>query len=171
MGVTLTYKRLRDVLHYDPGSGLFKQNNIKRGTLNKKTGYIYICIDYQIYLAHRLAWFYVYGYFPENEIDHINGIRSDNRIYNLREVSHQCNMRNCKLRKNNKSGITGVYFEKKTNKYLVQIGVDNITKSIGKFKDFDDAVKARWKAEIKYDYPNCQTTSVSYLYLKENKLL
>ena len=111
------------------------------------------------------------SYLPENEIDHINRIKDDNRWCNLREVSRQCNVRNCSIGKNNKSGITGVGWVKKCNKWCSRITVSRKTICLGNYKEFSDAVKARWDAEVKYNFPNCNTTSSAYEYLKEHNLL
>ena len=84
-------------------------------------GYIRIRIDGKDYLAHRLAWLYHHGYFPENQID---GFRDDNRIKNLREASRRCNMQNQKISCVNNSTITGVSWDAAHKKWHVQIKVN-----------------------------------------------
>lgn len=128
-------------------------------------------IDSVRYKAHRLAWLYVYGYFPENDIDHINRMKDDNSIANLREVSRQCNIRNVGLRSTNKTGVTGVSWCKRFGKWQAQIRADKMNKNLGYYVDFIDAVRSRWKAEIKYNFPNCNTISSSYTYLEKYNLL
>jgi len=170
----ITQKRLKELLHYDPDTGIFTwEVNKKRARRGDKAGtdragYIQIKIDQIAYKAHRLAWLYMEGYFPENEIDHINRVTDDNRWGNLREVSHQCNMRNKKIRDDNTSGVTGVFWNKKYTKWEVFIKVDGKQKYFGRHKEFTNAAQARWEAEVEYNFPNCNTTSSAYLWLKEN---
>jgi len=92
---TITYDEVHKLFNYDPEIGIFT-NKIPRGSSAKKgafagslngDGYLNIQVNGKSYKASRLAWLYVFGYFPENQIDHINRIRTDNRIENLREVS------------------------------------------------------------------------------------
>ena len=89
----LTQKRLKELLDYDPKTGIFTwkyaNNNRKAGSkagYKAKDGYIAISIDSKRYLAHRLVWLFVYGHFPKYDIDHINRIRDDNRIENLQKA-------------------------------------------------------------------------------------
>lgn len=112
-------KLLKELLEYNGATGGWV-NKINRGrarvgrtvgTLNKKTGYVVIGINGNMYQAHRLAWVYTYGDFPSGEqpfIDHINGKRADNRIENLRVSSHKENNKNKQMRHNNTSGVNGV---------------------------------------------------------------
>ena len=173
----LTQKRLKEALIYNGDTGIFT-NRIRRimsieGTVvgsNTNNGYIAIHFDGKRYLAHRLAWLYIYGYFPENNIDHINRNKKDNRISNLREVSQQCNIRNSKLRKTNKSGVTGVCWYKNAGKWLAHIKINNKAVHLGRFDDKKDAVRARWDAEKKYKFPNCCTTSTAFNYLNNNNI-
>ena len=99
----LTQQRLKEVLQYTPETGEFMWlvtlNNralagAVAGCVCKRTRYRKISIDQVLYLAHRLAWLYVHGRFPEAEIDHRNGVRDDNRIDNLRDVTHAVNTQN-----------------------------------------------------------------------------
>jgi hypothetical protein len=120
----LTADQLRAVLDYNPATGIFtwhdrpdirpSANSGRRwtvaGTTSSKHGYVAICINGRHRLAHRLAWLYVYGRWPADEIDHINEARSDNRIANLRESTHaQNNTRSKAHRHNSTSGVLGVY--------------------------------------------------------------
>lgn len=134
-----------------------------------RDGYIKIKVNYCRYFAHRLAYLYVYGYMPENQIDHKDRVRHHNWIENLREATQQCQNRNKNIGKNNKSGVVGVRLAK--GKWRATIGVDKKYISLGSFKFFKNAVFARWEAEKKYKFPNCCTSSSAYSYLKEKGMI
>lgn len=121
-------------------------------TARNEKGYRVGTVFYKRAFAHRIAWLLHYGSWPKQEIDHINGIPTDNRIENLRDVTNSENHRNCRRRKDNTSGITGVVWFKSTSRWKAQIHVNGQTKSVGYFTDFNDAVAARKKAEIKLGY-------------------
>lgn len=99
-----------------------------------------------------MAWLYIYGEFPDGEIDHINGNKADNRICNLRCVDHFTNMKNYPLPRNNKSGIIGVSWYKALSKWEAKIQHDGKSIHLGYFDDLDDAAKARKAAEEKYSF-------------------
>lgn len=125
------------------------------GCLSKSKGYIEIIINNKIYYAHRLAWLYVTGAFPKKEIDHINGIRNDNRVDNLRAATHEDNQKNQKLRKDNSTGYQGVIFNKKEEKYKVQINNKGERIYGSSHENYKDAVDERKRLEKKYGYhPN-----------------
>ena len=137
-----------------------KTNSVKIGDIAKSVdgkGYIHVSIDGKRYKAHRLIWMFVYGYMPENQIDHINRVRDDNRIENLREVSQSCNTQNSGIRSDNTSGIKGIYWHKKRNNWAARITVNGKRKNLGGFKNKVDAAKARYEAELKYDWASCET--------------
>ena len=106
---------------------------------------------------------------PENEVDHKDRDKRNNAITNLREVSHLCNMRNKKIASDNKSGVTGVCQKTGKDTYTATIGVDGETVFLGHFKSKIEAIRFRWNAEILFDFPNCNTTSSAYQYLKTHK--
>jgi hypothetical protein len=173
----LTQKRLKEVLRYYPGSGIFRwrtrerrKKNIIAGYKNSR-GYIQIMIDGKKHPAHRLAFLYVHGYFPENDIDHIDRNPSNNKIKNLREVSRQCNMRNTGNRIDNTYGVKGVYWDKHANKWMVRICANGKDKYLGLYKNFNDAVIARYHAEKELNWKGCDSSSPAYQYLKQNNLL
>jgi len=124
--------------------GRKRNMNAPVGGLNTK-GYRVILMRQRLYLAHRVIWFMVHGEWP-NLIDHINGNKNDNRIENLRSVNQAQNLQNRKISKRNKSGYTGINFNKKRNRYLVSIG----KKSVGWFKTLEEAIEARKKVEREY---------------------
>ena len=165
------------MLHYDPKTGNFRwkirpSNNIQIGNIagcitNK--GYRQIYINNKPHTASKLAWLYMEGYYPENLIDHKDRIKDNDKWNNLRCVSHSCNMRNKFLSKNNISGIKGVC--KFNGKWFAYINNLNKQISLGSFITKVKAVKARYKAEVKYDYPKCDNDSSAYNYLSERNLL
>ncbi len=114
-------------------------------------GYMQINLFGKTVLVHRIAWKIYYGEDPEY-IDHINKCKTDNRISNLRSVSHSTNMRNKKLGSNNKSGFTGVHFLKKKKKWRARIGVDKKKLDLGLFNTKEEAIFARQEAEKIYGY-------------------
>ena len=156
----LTQERLKELIQYNTDTGVFI-NKVSRGGLvpgaicgHKRncfrgTVYLVIKLDKKDYYAHRLAWFYVNGYFP-NEIDHIDGNSLNNSFINLRNCEHSDNLRNQKKHITNTSGVTGVYWDKNKNKWEAKIGVNNKLINIGSYYGFNDAVIARKMAE--YDY-------------------
>ncbi len=108
-----------------------------------------------VYRAHRLIWVLHHGTWPEADIDHINGDRSDNRIENLRSVSRMENLQNVRLRPNNTSGIVGVSWMPKLSKWQAYINVNRKRLPLGQFKNKSDAIAARKAAEKKYGFhPN-----------------
>ena len=170
----VTRKYLMSMLYYNPNMGIFNRLVTKGGRLPgtiagylSPDGYVRIKIKEKTYLAHRLAWLYMEGYWPENMIDHINRIRDDNRRCNLREVSRSCNLRNCDVGKNNKSGITGVYWEPIRRKWRAQVGINGKKLLLGQFNNKIDAVKARYLAEVEYKFPDCNINSSAFLYIKK----
>lgn len=173
----LSQERLHELLSYDKETGEFRRKfdihankkNSVAGYVNEE-GYIKIGIDNKTYSAHRLAWLYVEGFNPKNlEIDHIDRNRSNNAWSNLRLTSRICNIRNSGIYKTNKTGIPGVFKKKYSEKWSVYIGVNKKRVGLGTFSDFAEAVRARWEAEVKYEFPECKTTSSAYLFLQNQK--
>ncbi|WP_407473518.1 HNH endonuclease [Sulfitobacter sp. PM12] len=105
-------------------------------------GYVFVRLDGGAYLAHRLVWKMITGGEP-NVIDHINGDRSDNRICNLRDVTHEQNMKNVGMYSTNKSGITGVYWDTDRVKWSVTGRIDGKSKNVGRFDCLGRAIRAR----------------------------
>ena len=150
---TLTQKSLKAILDYNQETGIFtRKKNGRPITKPNDNGYIRITINYKRYYAHRLAWLYVYGSFPEKQIDHINHDRSDNRAANLRCVSQQTNARNASMSTNNTSGVTGVYRCKRRRAWFSSIMINGKTKCLGYFKDKFEAICARKSVENKYGF-------------------
>lgn len=130
-------KNIKDYLDYNPETGIFMW--IKRRSPNQKLdipikikcsqGYLLITFNKIQYKAHRIAWYFVYGKLPEKDIDHINGIKDDNRICNLREVTKLQNNRNYECHR--KGAVPGVHFCNQTKKWKAQYHVPNVKKTIG----------------------------------------
>lgn len=145
----LTQERLKEVLDYNSETGLFfwkrKINKIPNGKpagANQNRGYIQLMIDSHNYLAHRLAWLYVHGKWPKNQIDHINRDKKDNRILNLRDVSNSTNQLNIGLRSHNSSGVTGVVKSAKPHRpWAAQINRNNKKIFLGYFQTIEEAKK------------------------------
>jgi hypothetical protein len=161
---------------YDPDTGVFRWKVNRPGGIAKKgsvagyvnrRGYQLITVDGRHYRSHRLAWMYMHGYFPENQIDHINRNPADNQFENLREVSQVCNTRNSRTYCTNTSGVKGVSFEERNLKWSAGVMVDNNTKHLGYYDDFADAVCARLAAEQCLGWAGCDSDSSAYKYVKE----
>jgi hypothetical protein len=121
----ITAEELKNTLNYDLETGLFtwKRRNAKRNIGDPAgyiaNGYVQIQIRDKSYKAHRLAWLYVYNKWPDFYIDHINGIPHDNRIVNLRDVSHRENHSN--LKRHRDGLLVGTTFRKAEQKWQAQI--------------------------------------------------
>ena len=150
-----TVERVKELLDYDPETGVFTWRVKRGGAVNAGDiagtkdgrGYWQIGIDRTLYLAHRLAWLYTYGEWPKNALDHINRIRTDNRIANLRPATHALNNQNATKRRDNKSGVTGVWRNEKLSKWQAYIRINGRHIHLGLFDDFDAAVQMRRDAE------------------------
>lgn len=168
---------LNKYFDYDPASGVFTHaprnpSHFKSGTIGErrrrtqsfnsrfagkeirnldKSGYLNLYILKKRLYAHRVAFKIVHGFDP-NLIDHINRNRADNRIQNLRDASHFSNGRNRNANINNTSGAAGVYFAERDQVWRSRISYDGKRICLGDFKDFDEAVAARKKAELIYEY-------------------
>lgn len=106
-------------------------------------------------LAHRVAWAIHTGAWPTGEIDHINGIRTDNRISNMRDVGRTANGKNIRRSARNTSGRIGVSYNKLQRRWVAYIKADGVFRFLGAHKSFDDAVKARESAEMEFNFhPN-----------------
>lgn len=152
---SLTQSELKEILNYDPDTGIFT-NIIKRsarampgtqaGYVSLK-GYRTIKVGDKDYLAHRLAWFYIYGFWPENFIDHINQCKDDNSIINLRDVTKSQNGQNSALSLGNKSGFKGVHWDRFKLTWIAYITLNNQRFHLGRFKDLNEAITVRKRAE------------------------
>ena len=154
----LTAEYLRSILHYDPATGIFTRKvrtsrNVKVGDIvgsQNGDGYLLISVRSRRHKAHRLAWLYVYGAWPEDQIDHINRNRSDNRISNLREATNKQNMQNASKRSDNTSGHPGVSWYKQKSKWQAKIKHNQKKIHLGSFTTMEEALSARKAAEKLY---------------------
>lgn len=158
----ITEKQLKQVLSYDPDTGVFtwliKRSGVNpgdvAGTFRKHDGktYVLISVNGKKYRAHRLAFLYMKGSMPDMICDHINGDGTDNRWCNLREVDHVNNNRNMRLRADNTSGTPGVYWNKKDKRWQVSIKVGEKRGYVGQYKTLEEAVDARKNAEREHGF-------------------
>ena len=170
----LAYRRVRELFDYRPDGCLIWKVRRGKAAPGKIAGcgggveYTMVGIDGIIYPAHRIIWLWHHGYMPEDDLDHINRIKSDNRIGNLREVSMSCNMRNAKMYRTNKTGVKGICGD---GVYQVQINANGKNNYIGRFKDFDEAVLARLAVEQCLDWAGCDSSSPAYMYAVNRGLI
>lgn len=145
-----TQAQIKEILHYDPETGVFRwkvslSNRVKplsvAGCLNH-VGYVQIGVYKKLQLAHRLAWAYMTGEWPEHEVDHIDGIKTNNNWSNLRQATHKQNMENRSLGKNNTSGFRGVAWSERYQKWRAAVGHNKKTIHIGYFDTAEEASKA-----------------------------
>lgn len=153
--MSLTQERLKEVLHYDPETGVFtrirKTSNRHKvgdvaGCVDKARGYVRIQIDGVLWLAHRLAWLYVYGVTPTGQIDHINRTKTDNSIRNLRDTTSTENNQNLGNFCTNTSGKKGVTWCK--GKWQAQISANGVHHYLGRYDSVDAAGEAYEKAKV-----------------------
>jgi hypothetical protein len=159
----LTAQRVRELLDYNPDTGVFIWRNgvggIKAGAVAgslKPTGYRRIRADGHFCYEHRLAHLFMTGDWPESFIDHINGDRCDNRWANLRLATKLINNQNTRRpRSDNKtSGLLGVSWMTRERKYRAQIWSNGTNISIGRFKTPEEAHAAYIEAK-RLMHPGC----------------
>lgn len=146
----LTQERLKELLEYNPDTGEFiwlKSRLSSRigeisGTL-RPDGYRVMRLDSIQYRANRLAFLYMNGYHPEHVIDHINGIKGDNRWANLRHVTQGVNNKNTSKQANNSSGHTGIHITKGLGRFKARAKLNNKDVYLGTYDDIEDAIAAR----------------------------
>jgi hypothetical protein len=153
----LTQEHLRFLMDYDPDTGVFtrkvKVKNQPAGTIvgtSGTRGYLQCSIDGKPYKLHRLAWLYVHGAWPADQIDHINHNTSDNRLCNLRVVSSAQNHQNRARKTNSSSGYLGVTWHKRERRWQAQLEVNGKAIHLGSYQDLGLAIAARKQAELKF---------------------
>ena len=158
----LCIDKLRKILSYDPEIGIFRWaaredrdkawnsrcSGKEAGCIRNTDGYRVIKIDGVQYLAHRLAFLYMTGSWPKDQVDHINGDRNDNRWCNLRGCTLVQNLWNSKGRKLNKSGYRGVYWHSQAKRWYAAIKTKTTTESLGLYDTKEEAYNAYRKAAV-----------------------
>ncbi|MBP9148707.1 MAG: HNH endonuclease [Rhodoferax sp.] len=152
----ISQESLKEYCHYEPETGIFTRikamnwrhkGNVGKpcGCLNKATGYVEFHVGGALRYGHRLAWIYMHGCIPEGaRIDHKDTNRANNKIGNLRLSTHSENLRNCKVRIDNRSGVKGVGFDASRGKWTAHV----CTRKLGRFDTLFDAVCARKSAAL-----------------------
>lgn len=171
--MTLTQDRVKELLDYNPETGILTWKIKRRGrakvgdeagTVNG-AGYVKLSVDGKQYLAHRVIWLWLYGYLPENNVDHVNRVTTDNRECNLREVSQSCNIRNSQVSAINLSGIKGVRVDKHGfHAFIYNKGRQTHIKTSS---DFIEAVSYRLAAEQCLEWEGCDSSSSAYLFMQD----
>lgn len=135
----ITQARLKKLVRYDPATGQFawrqRQGNRRANSLAGVTnaaGYVVIRADRMLYYAHRLAWLYMTGNWPCNQIDHVNMSRTDNRWSNLREATHTQNFGNVRPR-SSRSGLKGIWWDRERRLWGANIQVYKTKHFLGRF--------------------------------------
>ncbi len=145
---SLDHKTLTQALDYDGETGVFTwkvptSNRVRAGEVAgspDRHGHLLIRVNGVRYTAGRLAWFYVHKVWPTDEIDHVNLIKDDNRTTNLREATHQQNVRNVRRKSHNKTGFKGVIRHNQSkHKFVAQITIDGKCIYLGIFDTPEDA--------------------------------
>ena len=164
----ITQDQLKEVLHYCPETGVFTwlvggSGRSGRGAVagsfktNGRAGKLYgrITIRRREYLMHRLAFLYMTGDFPEDQVDHEDGNGLNNVWSNLRAVTRTENSKNVRKTRANTSGTTGVCWDKRSRRWYAYLGHNSRHMNLGQFHNKEDAIAAREAAEVTYDFhPN-----------------
>ena len=152
----ISQEDLKKEFSYCPDTGVFTRliSGKQSGWISMHCGIEYIKIKiYGVsYYAHRLAFLYMTGDMPKEQVDHINGKGTDNRWCNIRAVSNLLNQRNRSMPKSNKSGIQGVSWSKRRSAWRVQISLNSKCKEIGVFNNIFDAACAIKNAYVKHGF-------------------
>lgn len=170
----LTPEQVRELIDYDPETGILtwrarklrvgleridKGWNTrftgKRAGRPDRNGHIWVGIAYEElktsnFAAHRLAWAHYYGEWPNTGIDHINRNSSDNRIANLRLADQTRNSQNSSLRSDNTSGVKGVYWVSKEQKWAAFININKKVTQLGRYESKEEAIRVRQDAAKRY---------------------
>lgn len=148
-----TYDREAGVLYWRKRTRYTIRHKYVAGGSQGKAGYRQVHIRGKKYKEHRIIMMLCFGHIPENaEVDHINHVRDDNRLVNLRFVTESENRRNQSVHSNNATGVTGVYFIKSQNKFMAQIQVNRQVHYLGCYNTLEEAAAARAEANLKFNF-------------------
>ena len=158
----LTQSDLKEYLSYESETGIFtwvksyrNQHIGKRVGSYDKDGYVQIKLKRKLYRAHRLAWLYVHGKFPDSQLDHIDGVRDNNVITNLREVTFAGNAQNQRGSHSDSTyGMLGIDYNKTKKRFRARIQLGGKRITLGGFSTAEDAYAAYIEAKRKY-HPTC----------------
>lgn len=145
-GVITWRERPRHHFGSDHTCRVWNTKNAGRELTHNSNGYVLVAINRRLHKSHRVAWAIATGEWPDGQIDHINGVRNDNRLCNLRVVSNLINSMNRGRKKNNTSGVTGVYWSKQAKKWQAYINVGR-RQHLGYYDEISAAAAARKAAE------------------------
>jgi len=156
--IELSKEYLNYLFCYDGATGVLtrkvsRSNSVKIdgevGCMGRD-GYLRVRVDKDLYLVHRVIWVLFYGQQPKGQVDHINGDPKDNSILNLRDTTPTVNSRNTKMKSNNKSGVSGVFWRPCRSKFIVSIYANGKSNALGSYDNLLDAACARFSANNKY---------------------
>ena len=160
----LEYREALELFRYDYETGVLYwrrrvnsrvPKTLEAGTQRKSSGYLTVSVHGRDYSVHRIVMLMCYGFYGEGlEVDHINHVRNDNRLVNLRFVTHGENMRNKSVSSKNTSSVTGVDFLKAKKKYRARITVDWKVICLGNYDTLEEAAAARVEANLKFNFHN-----------------
>lgn len=148
-----TYDRETGVLYWRIRDRMTIRHKYVAGSSKAGLGYRRVGIKGKVYWEHRIIMLLCFGHIPENaEIDHINHVRDDNRLVNLRFVTRSGNCRNHSISSRSTTGVTGVSFKKSRNKFEAQIKVAGIVHYLGTYDTIEEAAAARAEANLKFNF-------------------
>lgn len=159
--IPLSLSRAKELFEYNPQTGdLIRKTNqrytAKKGSIvcpKSTVGYLKVRVDGQVLYVHTIIYLLNHGHLPHFSIDHIDGVKTNNRIENLRDVSQQDNCKNSGLRSDNTSGVVGVSYSKEKKKYEAYINPEKGKRVLlGRFTELKEAIKVRKQAEIENGY-------------------
>lgn len=160
----LGYREALELFRYDYETGVlywrWRVNSrvpktLEAGRKSSSSGYLDVQVHGRRYPVHRIVMLMCYGFYGEGlDVDHINHVRDDNRLFNLRFVTRSENNKNQSLSSKNTSGVTGVHFSKARKKYVAQIEVNRENIFLGRFETLEEAAAARAEANVKYKFNN-----------------
>jgi len=172
----LTQNYIKKLVHYCPDTGVFTRllksgNGYRNGAINNKPsthGYLRISINNRQITEHRLAFLYMNGYFPENDVDHIDGVKTNNKWSNLREVSPSCNLQNTAIFSSNTSGFPGVHLTSTKKQWEASITIKGNSVYIGRFTDVMEAALARMTCELNHPGWTCDMRNSLMKAIRDN---